>query len=57
MSNKIRPWRKKDKKHYKRKFKFVKGKKPVPRLPETTDTPLDWDVKLDNRQGLCKLLG
>lgn len=29
MSNKIRPWRKKDKKHYKRQFK-IKGKKILP---------------------------
>jgi hypothetical protein len=47
MSNKIRPWRKKDKKHYKRKVKFAKAKKPV--LAKTVtidDTP--WDVKIDN---------
>lgn len=33
MSNKIRPWRKKDKKHYKRKLKFVKEKKPLKLSP------------------------
>lgn len=30
MSNKIRPWRKKDRKHFKHKVRSVKGKKPPP---------------------------
>jgi hypothetical protein len=47
MSNRIKPWRKADKKHFKRKMKFVKGKRPLPKLPVTIDTPLNWDAKID----------
>ena len=41
MSNKIKPWRRKDKKHYKRKLKFVKGKKPPPKILIPEDDKID----------------
>jgi hypothetical protein len=48
MSNHIRPWRQKDRKHFKRKIKFAKRKSPkLDPLQVLEDAIRDWKPKID----------